>query len=59
VALVDNIQVTVGARQRVDLTVAIGQLSETVEVSARAILLQTDSSDRSQKKSLPCCRVSV
>ena len=48
VALVDNIQVTVGARQRVDLTMAVGQLSETVEVSARAVLLQTDSSDRSQ-----------
>lgn len=48
VALVDNVQVTVGARQRVDLSMAVGQLSETVEVSARAVLLQTDSSDRSQ-----------
>lgn len=48
IALVDNVQVTVGARQRVDLTMAVGQLSERVEVSARAVLLQTDSSDRSQ-----------
>ena len=48
IALVDNIQVTVGARQRVDLTMAVGQLTEKVEVSANAVLLQTDSSDRSQ-----------
>ncbi len=48
IALVENIQVTVGARQRVELTMAVGQISETVEVSARAVLLQTDSSDRSQ-----------
>lgn len=48
VALVDNVQVTVGARQRVDVTMAVGQVSEKVEVSARAVLLQTDSSDRSQ-----------
>jgi outer membrane receptor protein involved in Fe transport len=47
-AVVDNLQVTVGARQRVDLTMAVGQLSEKVEVNARAVLLQTDSSDRSQ-----------
>ena len=48
VALVDNVQVTVGARQRVDLNMVVGQLTEKVEVSARAVLLQTDSSDRSQ-----------
>src|SRR5687768_9302345 len=48
VALVENVQVTVGARQRVDLSMAVGQVTETVEVSARAVLLQTDSSDRSQ-----------
>ncbi|MDP2322061.1 MAG: TonB-dependent receptor [Acidobacteriota bacterium] len=48
VALVDNVNVTVGARQRVDLSMAVGQLSERVEVSARAVQLQTDSSDRSQ-----------
>lgn len=48
VALTDNVQVTVGARQRVDLSMAVGQLNEKIEVSARAVLLQTDSSDRSQ-----------
>jgi outer membrane receptor protein involved in Fe transport len=48
IALVDNVQVTVGARQRVDLSMAVGQLTETVTVSSRVILLQTDSSDRSQ-----------
>ena len=48
VALVDNVQITVGARQRIDLNMAVGQLSEKVEVSASAVLLQTDSSDRSQ-----------
>ncbi len=48
IALVENVQVTVGARQRVDLTMALGQVTEKVEVSARAVLLQTDSSERSQ-----------
>ncbi|HEX8027771.1 MAG TPA: TonB-dependent receptor [Vicinamibacterales bacterium] len=48
IALVDNVQVTVGARQRIDLNMAVGQLTEKVEVSASAVLLQTDSSDRSQ-----------
>jgi outer membrane receptor protein involved in Fe transport len=48
IALVDNVTVTVGARQRVDLNMAVGQLTEKVEVSASAVLLQTDSSDRSQ-----------
>ena len=48
IALVDNMQVTVGARQRVDLTMAVGQVTEKVEVSASAVLLQTDTSDRSQ-----------
>jgi hypothetical protein len=48
IAVVDDVQVTVGARQRVDLTMAVGMLSETVEVSASGVQLQTDSSDRSQ-----------
>jgi hypothetical protein len=34
IALVDNVQVTVGARQRVDLSMAIGQLTETIQVSS-------------------------
>jgi hypothetical protein len=48
IAIVDNLQVTVGARQRVDLTMAVGQVTERVEVSASAVQLQTDSSDRGQ-----------
>ena len=48
VAVVDNVQVTVGARQRVDVAMAVGQLTEEVEVRASATQLQTDSSDRSQ-----------
>ena len=48
IALTDNVQVTVGARQRVDLSMAVGQVSEKISVSASAVLLQTDSSDRSQ-----------
>jgi hypothetical protein len=48
IAVVDDVQVTVGARQRVDLSMAVGQLTETVQVSANAVMLETDSSDRSQ-----------
>jgi hypothetical protein len=48
VALVDNVQVQVGARLRVDLQMAIGQVTEKVEVSARSPLVETDSSQRSQ-----------
>jgi len=48
VAVVDNVQVTVGARLRVDVSMAVGQVSETVQVKAAAIQLQTDSSDRGQ-----------
>ena len=36
IALADNIQVTVGARQRVDLQMSPGQLTETVEVVGAA-----------------------
>ena len=48
VAVADDVQVTVGARQRVDLTMPVGGLTETVEVAASNVRLQTDSSDRSQ-----------
>jgi outer membrane receptor protein involved in Fe transport len=48
IALVDNVLVTVGARQRVDLSMSVGQLTETVQVTSSAVLLQTDTSDRSQ-----------
>jgi hypothetical protein len=48
IALVDNVQVQVGARPRVDLTLAVGQLSERVEVTATTPLLETDRSERGQ-----------
>ena len=47
-ALVDDVQVQVGARLRVDLQMAVGQLSEKVEVTAVSPLLETDSSQRGQ-----------
>ena len=47
-AIVDNVQVQVGARLRVDLQMAVGQLTETVEVTASHPLLETDSSQRGQ-----------
>jgi hypothetical protein len=48
IALVDNIQVQVGARLRVDLQLPVGQVSERVEVTASAPLLETESSQRGQ-----------
>jgi hypothetical protein len=47
-ALVENVQVQVGARLRVDLQMPVGQLSEKVEVRAGTPLLETDSSQRGQ-----------
>ncbi len=47
-ALVENVQVQVGARMRVDLQMAIGQLSEKVEVTAASPLVETDTSQRGQ-----------
>ena len=47
-ALVDDVQVQVGARRRVDLQMAIGQLTERVVVTAASPLLETDTSQRSQ-----------
>jgi hypothetical protein len=43
-----DVAVTVSARQRVDLTMAVGNVGETVEVTGASPLLQTDSSDRGQ-----------
>jgi hypothetical protein len=48
VALADNIEVTVGARQRVDLTLQVGQVTEKVEVIAASTRLETDTSHRGQ-----------
>jgi len=47
-ALVDNVQVQVGARMRVDLTMSVGQLSEKIEVTAASPLVETDTSQRGQ-----------
>ena len=47
-AVATNIIVDVNARQRVDLTLQVGAVSESVEVSGAASALQTDSSDRGQ-----------
>jgi hypothetical protein len=47
-AVADNIAVTVNARQRVDLTMKVGSLGETIEVTGAARLLESESSDRGQ-----------
>ena len=47
-AVADNVQVTVGARQRVDLQLAPGQVTETVQVTGAVQVLETDSSQRGQ-----------
>ena len=44
----ENFTVTVNARQRVDLTLKVGNVGETVVVTGAAKLLETDSSDRGQ-----------
>jgi len=48
IALVDNVQAQVGSRLRVDLQLPVGQVSEKVEVTASAPLLETESSQRGQ-----------
>jgi hypothetical protein len=48
IALIDNVQVQVGARLRVDLQMPVGQLTERVEVTATSPLVETDSSQRGQ-----------
>ncbi len=47
-ALTENVQVQVGARMRVDLQLAVGQISEQIQVSAASPLIETDSSQRGQ-----------
>src|SRR5437773_11000575 len=47
-ALVDNVQVQVAARMRVDLQMAVGQITERVEVTAASPLLETETSQRGQ-----------
>src|SRR5215831_16754516 len=47
-ALVDNLQVQVGARQRVDLGLEVGRVSERIQVTASSPLVEHDSSQRGQ-----------
>jgi carboxypeptidase family protein/TonB-dependent receptor-like protein len=47
-AVADNIQVTVNARQRIDLALKAGAVTETVTVTTDAVQLETESSDRGQ-----------
>ncbi len=47
-ALTDEFTVAVSARQRVDVTLAVGEMTQTVSVGAAAALLETESSDRGQ-----------
>ena len=44
----ENVAVTVNARQRVDLTLKVGNVGETVVVTGAARLLESESSDRGQ-----------
>ena len=48
VAVADNVRVAVGARQRVDLSLQVGAVTERVEVSASVTHLETDTSQRGQ-----------
>lgn len=43
-----DVRINVNARQRVDLTLEIGAVTETIEVTGAAATLQTDSSERGQ-----------
>jgi hypothetical protein len=48
VALIDDVRVQVGARQRIDLQMSIGQVSEKLEVTAAVPLVETETSQRGQ-----------
>ncbi len=47
-AAADNVVLTVNARQRVDLALKVGQVSEIVNVEASTPLLETDNSSKGQ-----------
>jgi hypothetical protein len=47
-AVAEQFTVTVNARQRVDLILEIGQVTEDITVTGAAAILETDSSNRSQ-----------
>ena len=44
----NDVQVNVTARQRVDLILSVGQVTESINVSAEVALVESDSSQRSQ-----------
>ena len=48
IAMAEGVQLAVGARQRVDLTLQVGQVTERVDVSAATTRLETDTSQRGQ-----------
>jgi hypothetical protein len=47
-AYADNVAVNVNARQRVDLQLTVGQVAETVDVTAGVSAVETDSTERGQ-----------
>jgi Carboxypeptidase regulatory-like domain/TonB-dependent Receptor Plug Domain len=47
-AIAENITIVVNARQRVDLTMKVGDIGETVVVTGAARLLESESSERGQ-----------
>ena len=47
-AVADNILVSVGVRQHIDLTLAVGQTATTVEVSGVSLQIETETSERGQ-----------
>ena len=48
VAMIENVAVQVGARLRVDAQMNVGQVSERVQVTSTAPLIETDTSARGQ-----------
>ena len=47
-ALADNVTVSIGARQRVDMMLDVGAVTETVTVAGGSATLETDTSERGQ-----------
>lgn len=47
-AVADNVTLSVGIRQRIDLTLQVGQANETVEVTNVQLQLETETSQRGQ-----------
>jgi len=47
-AVAENVTLTVNARQRVDLTLQVGQVAETIQVTEVTPLLETDNSSKGQ-----------